>query len=743
MFIINQVNFINYQERFTLFNLAILAYYEQVYNAKIILNDDEKIKINQYIAENFYPFDHNNNLLIDNNRSNNNNDVRSSNNDNYNNTIKQKINILHLKDEKLSNILNSIVATNIFLDKNYISFKMQNQVNNQENNLIFAEIFVYSEKFEGTHVRASNVSRGGIRHSDRDDYREEVLGLLKSQIFKNTIIVPSGAKGCFKLRKNTNKEEVLICYKDFIRGFLDLTDNKNTAKNNQIVLKYCNFDPYLVVAADKGTASFSDYANEIAINEYNFWLNDAFASGGSHGFSHKQLGITSKGCKVSLETHLKKINKKLDSDVISVLGIGDMSGDVFGNGMILNKNLDLIAAFNNKYIYLNLPELRKKKALRYNFNERKRLFKQQLNWDQYQFCADNQYGKVYDRLEQIYLHKKVAKRLNLYQEKYIKNRNILNNELCKKDQTDILNTLQDYIEISSEYIIKAILKLNCDVIWNGGIGTYIKSSLEMQIDAKDSINNNVRINANELGAKIIVEGGNVGLTQAARIEANLQGIALNTDFIDNSGGVNCSDLEVNIKLFLYNLKNKKQNINLSKLQKEVVELVLKNNKNQNLALNMYEKLQEKFGANYFKEIIAILTKNHILNLDFYENYYKFSIIKSNEKLTDITDVATNIDIDINKIYMKDFIRDFTRPELAIILSSIKMHLNNIIKINENMQISHTKMIKILKQYYPKSLRRIKNLDYMDNLLKNEIVLSVIINKMVNTNSIDYIAKYLR
>jgi glutamate dehydrogenase len=351
---------------------------------------------------------------------------------------------------------------------------------------------------------------------------------MKTQMIKNTIIVPNGAKGGFIIKKNLlnldKKQKNQIAehfYKRFIENLLSLTDNLNKEDDTKII-RLDDHDPYLVVAADKGTATFSDIANSIAIGR-GFWLKDAFASGGSNGYDHKKQGITAKGAWESVKKHFSELQIDPEKDVITVIGIGDMSGDVFGNGMILSKTIKLIAAFNHIHIFIDPnpdPEI--------SYRERLRLFKEVKGWDQYNPELISSGGGVFERnAARIQLSKEIKERLNI-----------------------------SVSSVSGEELIRYILKAKVDLLWNGGIGTYIKSSQESHKDVMDPSNDNVRIDANELNVRVIAEGGNLGLTTKARIEAAQKGILLNTDFIDNSGGVDMSDHEVNLKIFLNYLEDK-------------------------------------------------------------------------------------------------------------------------------------------------------------------------------------------
>ncbi len=388
------------------------------------------------------------------------------------------------------------------------------------------EIWVYSPRVEGVHLRMGKVARGGLRWSDRrEDFRTEILGLMKAQNVKNTLIVPVGAKGGFvpKRPPSGSREEVLRegteCYRLFIRGLLDLTDNVQAGKvvPPADLVRHDPDDPYLVVAADKGTASFSDTANALAA-EYGFWLGDAFASGGSAGYDHKKMGITAKGAWECVKRHFREMGVDTQSQDFTVAGIGDMAGDVFGNGMLLSRHIRLVAAFNHQHIFLD-PD---PDAAR-SFRERERLFAlPRSSWSDYDTRLISKGGGVFPR---------DAK------------------EIALSPQARALLGL-DSSRVPPQEIIRAILKLPVDLLWNGGIGTYVKAAREANSAIGDRTNDGVRVDGRELRCKVVGEGGNLGLSQLGRIEYALSGGRINTDFVDNSGGVDCSDHEVNIKILL-------------------------------------------------------------------------------------------------------------------------------------------------------------------------------------------------
>ena len=434
------------------------------------------------------------------------------------------------------------------------------------------EIFVYSPRFEGLHLRFGRVARGGIRWSDRpQDFRTEVLGLVKAQQVKNAVIVPVGAKGGFvpkKLPSPANRQawmaEGTESYRIFVDALLQLTDNigPDGIVPPPDTVRHDPDDPYLVVAADKGTATFSDTANAIAIAR-GFWLGDAFASGGSNGYDHKGMGITARGAWEAVKRHFREMDIDIRSEPISVVGIGDMSGDVFGNGMLLSRTLKLIAAFDHRDIFLDPnpdPEVA--------WTERKRLFDlPRSSWADYDRALLSKGGGVFPRsAKSIALSPETQAALGLFRD----------------------------VATPSE-VMRAILKAEVHLLWFGGIGTYIRASTETDAEVGDRANDAIRIAGTEVRAKVIGEGANLGLTQRGRIEAARRGVRLNTDAIDNSAGVNTSDLEVNIKIALATpqhdgrLGETARNALLAEMTDEVVELVLRNNYLQSLALSLAER----------------------------------------------------------------------------------------------------------------------------------------------------------
>lgn len=387
------------------------------------------------------------------------------------------------------------------------------------------EVYVYAPHMEGVHLRGGMIARGGLRWSDREDFRTEVFGLMRAQMVKNAVIVPTGAKGGFRLRQTPEdpaelRAAVESAYVDYIHALLDLSDTRSGSEIVPPADVVCRDgeDPYLVVAADKGTATFSDTANGVA-RERGFWLDDAFASGGSHGYDHKALGITARGAWESVKRHFREIGVDPEADPISVVGIGDMSGDVFGNGLLRSRTVHLIGAYDHRHIFLD-PNPADAEAA---FGERQRLFAlPRSSWADYNTELISEGGGVWPRtMKSIPLSPQVRERLGVEAE-----------------------------ELPPSELIRAMLRAEIDLLWNGGIGTVVKASTESDADAQDRSSESIRVNANELRCRVVGEGGNLGFTHRARIEFAAAGGAINADFIDNSAGVDCSDHEVNLKILL-------------------------------------------------------------------------------------------------------------------------------------------------------------------------------------------------
>ncbi len=556
------------------------------------------------------------------------------------------------------------------------------------------EIFVYSPRFEGIHLRAAEVSRGGIRWSDRrEDFRTEILDLMKTQTVKNAIIVPSGAKGGFVLKKtivddrDALREEVIFCYKSFIRSLLELTDNlqDNTVIPPENTICYDEADPYLVVAADKGTASFSDIANSIA-KEHHFWLGDAFASGGSAGYDHKKMGITARGAWESIKRHFRELNVNVAEHEITAIGIGDMSGDVFGNGLIYTSKIKLIAAFDHRNIFLDPtpdPET--------SFAERTRLFNLPTSsWENYDANLISAGGGVYKRSSKsILITPEVKKALG-----------IQDNSLNPND------------------LVRAILRAPVDLFYNGGIGTYVKAEIESHADVGDKANEFCRVNGNELRCKVVGEGGNLGFTQLGRIEYALSGGLINTDFIDNSAGVDCSDHEVNIKILLNKevthgkLSEKKRNQLLAKMTNDVASLVLRDNYNQALVMSfsaMHSGHYTGLYLAYMKELESSVKLNRIVEF-----------LPDEKKLVE----------------RKTISKGLTRPEIAVLLAYTKIHIKN--EILKSSLPDDSYFLSALDSAFPSLLSSLYQKEMQEHRLRREIIATQLSNQMVNSVGITFV-----
>lgn len=557
------------------------------------------------------------------------------------------------------------------------------------------EIFVYSPRFEGVHLRFDTVSRGGLRWSDRrEDFRTEVLGLMKAQQVKNAIISPSGAKGGFVpkcIAPDASRDEIMNegirCYKNFLSGLLDVTDN---FVNGQVVKRddtVCldGDDLYLVVAADKGTASFSDIANSIS-EKYNYWLQDAFASGGSTGYDHKKMGITAKGAWESVKRHFKELDIDINKPFTAV-GIGDLSGDVFGNGMLLSNQIKLIAAFNHQYIFIDPnPNISK------SFKERVRMFNMPVSqWIDYDPNAISKGGGVYSRS---------SKYINL-----------------SKEARASLGIAED--SLRPDDLIKRILCAEVDLLWNGGIGTYIKASSESHQDVGDKANDQLRVNGADLKCKVVGEGGNLGATQLGRIEYDMHGGRINTDFIDNSAGVDCSDHEVNIKILLNDLVSagditlKKRNQMLEQMTDDVSNLVLYNN---------------------FKQNIAISVTTYLLN-DFLDLVIRF--MERAEKYGNIDRELEFLPDKKEMLARKSSVgRALTRPEISILLSYSKIILSR--EILANNFDDETKILNFAMLGFPESIRKKYKSKILSHYLVREIAATKISDKFVTEMGVSFV-----
>ncbi|MBB1449921.1 NAD-glutamate dehydrogenase [Pseudoalteromonas sp. SG43-1] len=615
-------------------------------------------------------------------------------------------NVANLDDDRIIRLyVDMIVATlrtNYFQKddagqfKSYVSFKIQpSLIPDVPLPLPAFEIFVYSPRVEGVHLRYGKVARGGLRWSDRrEDFRTEVLGLVKAQQVKNTVIVPVGSKGGFVCKQLPTEREAFIkegqeCYKIFIRGLLDITDNieRGEIVPARDVVRHDEDDAYLVVAADKGTATFSDIANGIA-NEYNFWLGDAFASGGSVGYDHKKMGITAKGAWESVKRHFREMDIDCQSTDFTVVAIGDMAGDVFGNGMLLSKHIRLQVAFNHMHIFVDPnPDAAT------SYPERERLFNMpRSSWEDYNKELISAGGGVFSR---------AAKSITLSPE-------------MKK----MLGTKK--ASMTPNELMKASLMMEFDLLWNGGIGTYIKHSKETDADVGDRANDALRINGRDLGAKIIGEGGNLGATQLGRVEFAAKGGRVNTDFIDNVGGVACSDNEVNIKILLNglvaegDLTRKQRDELLYSMTDEVSELVLKDCYRQTHTIS----ITQSKGTSTLKEKIRFI---HALEKEGKLNR-AIEFIPSDEELAERAAAG----------------KDLTRPELSVLVSYAKMVLKESLVSDEITENPYYRQL--LVKSFPRPLREKFN-DAMNNHpLRKEIIATKLANSIVNDMGLNFMVR---
>jgi glutamate dehydrogenase len=556
------------------------------------------------------------------------------------------------------------------------------------------EIFVYSLRTEGVHLRGGKVARGGLRWSDRvQDYRTEVLGLVKAQQVKNAVIVPNGAKGGFVCKqmpqgagRDAVQQEGIACYKIFVRGLLDITDNLIngvlTPPNN--VVCYDHDDPYLVVAADKGTATFSDIANSISA-EYKHWLGDAFASGGSLGYDHKGMGITARGAWISVMRHFKEKNINIQQQDFTVVGIGDMAGDVFGNGMLLSPHTCLVAAFNHQHIFIDPHPLAQP-----SFIERQRLFTTpKTTWADYDKNLISEGGGIFNRDA-----KSIAMSAQMQEVFAISASELTPNEF-----------------------IHCLLKAPVDLIWNGGIGTYVKASSESHADVGDKANDALRVNGGELRCKVFGEGGNLGMTQRGRIEYALNGGCCNTDFIDNAGGVDCSDHEVNIKILLNevvangDLTEKQRNQILLEMTENVGSLVLKNNTRQTQAISIAEEESLARGAEYRRFM---------------------STLESQKRLNRHLEFLPSDDVLMER---QSHHIGLTRPELAVLISYAKATLKEDLA-SADIAANHY-VATAIEGAFPKKIAHDFPTALYQHRLKREIVATQVANDMVNNMGISF------
>lgn len=581
--------------------------------------------------------------------------------------------------------------------KSYVSFKLKsNKIPVLPLPYPLYEVFVYSPAFEAIHLRATKVARGGIRWSDRrEDFRTEVLGLMKAQQVKNTVIVPGGSKGGFVLKTTAqlNREELqqeaIRCYQNFMRGLLDLTDNLqgNDILHPPQVKRFDEDDPYLVVAADKGTATFSDYANAVA-QEYQFWLDDAFASGGSFGYDHKKIAITARGAWISVEAHFKTLGINPDTTEFTAVGIGDMAGDVFGNGMLRSRKTRLLAAFNHLHIFID-PNPDSEAT----YVERQRLFDlPRSSWADYNTTLISSGGGVFERC---------AKEINLTPE--IK---------------AWLGIEADSLEPNA--LIQAILLAPVDLLFNGGIGTYVKASDESHLDVGDKANDVLRVNGQQLRCRVVGEGGNLGFTQRGRVEFAQAGGLIFTDFIDNSAGVDLSDHEVNAKILLSQPMNAgtlqldHRNALLKALTDEVASLVLADNRDQTELLN-YANSQAVNELEIYGRCLLDLEKNGKINR-------KVEFLPSESMIQARLKQGVGLSL----------------PEIAIVLAYVKMDLK--LALLKSSILSESHFLPMLQREFPQRLTENYPQALAQHRLQHEITATQLVNQLMTETSILFVQR---
>ncbi|MFP3460795.1 NAD-glutamate dehydrogenase [Arthrobacter globiformis] len=607
------------------------------------------------------------------------------------------------------NLVEATLRTNYYQGKPHLSIKLNPAaIHSSPLPRPKYEVWVYSPRVEGVHLRFGALARGGLRWSDRrEDFRTEILGLVKAQVVKNSVIVPTGAKGGFYPKRLPDPAadraawlaEGQECYRIFIRGLLDLTDNlvqsavgttgddgRGTVVPPERVVRHDADDYYLVVAADKGTASFSDTANLLA-GEYGFWLGDAFASGGSVGYDHKQMGITARGAWESVKEHFRELGLDTQNEDFTVAGIGDMSGDVFGNGMLLSPHIRLVAAFDHRHIFLD-PD----PDGAVSFLERWRLFGlPRSSWADYDAAFISEGGGVYSRHAKSIIVAEPVRR--------------------------VLGLERGTTELAPQELLQAILRAPVDLLYNGGIGTYVKARTEANADVGDKANDPIRINGSELRARVVAEGGNLGLTQRGRIEAALAGVLLNTDAIDNSAGVDCSDHEVNIKIFLDRviaagrMDPAERTGFLHSLTDEVARLVLKNNTDQNVLLLNDRHLVSNWSPGF-------------------------------ERAMDWLETAADLDRSIEALPGTEELHDrlrtghgLTAPELSVLAAYAKIELAADLVASD--LADDPWFHGVLRNYFPRRLSERFAAELETHPLRREIICTVVANDMINLGGITF------
>ncbi len=599
------------------------------------------------------------------------------------------------------NLIRSVIRTNFFQvpERPVFSIKVDSRkVEGMPSPRPMFEIYVHSRLLEGIHLRGGKVARGGIRWSDRhDDFRTEILGLMKTQMVKNAIIVPVGSKGGFVLKGELPARPALDSYlidryREFVSGLLDVTDNiiNGRVLHPPEVVRHDEDDPYLVVAADKGTAHLSDTANSVS-GQYGFWLGDAFASGGSVGYDHKQVGITARGTWECVKHCFRLLGMNIQKQPFTVAGIGDMAGDVFGNGMLMSRATKLVAAFNHAHIFIDPdPDVEK------SYAERERLFYlPRSSWRDYDISLISKGGGIFDRsAKAIPVSPEIGRLLDI-----------------------------EATSVSGEEIIRRILLARIDLLYNGGIGTYVKASSEDDADVGDRSNDRVRVNACDLRCRVVGEGGNLGFTQKARLEFSAKGGLINTDAVDNSGGVDMSDHEVNIKILLDMLVKRgviqdkaERNHILAEMTEEVAELVLADNENQARAITL-DGLRSAARYTEYVALVEELVNSGIIN-------------RANE------DIPTRDEL-LESPTRKG---GFPRPLLAKLLGYSKMWAFE--------SVMHTPLPDsdaarpFLDSYFPKLLRERFASHFTEHVLRREIIATAVVNHVINSGGVALVRKLM-
>ncbi|WP_445157122.1 NAD-glutamate dehydrogenase [Halomonas sp. E14] len=584
--------------------------------------------------------------------------------------------------------------------KDYIAYKLEpRKITGMPKPRPAYEIFVCSPRVEGVHLRGGKVARGGLRWSDRhEDFRTEVLGLVKAQQVKNAVIVPVGAKGGFVCKRlpeggdrDAIQQEGIACYKIFIRALLDITDNLvgGEVVPPQGVVRHDDDDAYLVVAADKGTATFSDIANEISA-EYGHWLGDAFASGGANGYDHKKMGITARGAWESVKRHFRNLGLNTQEEEFTVVGIGDMAGDVFGNGMLLSDKIRLVGAFNHLHIFIDpTPDAAA------TFAERERLFKlPRSSWEDFDASLISEGGGVFKRsAKSLVITPQMQQAFGIEEER-----------------------------LSPNDLIRAMLQSQVDLLWNGGIGTYVKGSGETDAMVGDKANDALRIDGSELNCRVVGEGGNLGLTQRGRREAAAKGVLVNTDFIDNAGGVNCSDHEVNIKILIDevvkrgDMTEKQRNQLLADMTEEVAHLVILDNYRQTQALDLSQILS-RYGIDPYRRFISELEAAGQLDREL-------EFLPTDEELQERAGSDQGM----------------THPELSVLISYAKSVLKGHVLASDVPDDPYIQQY--VERVFPRALAERFHDEMYQHRLKREIVTTQVANDLVDHMGIVFVRRLI-